>query len=114
MRIAGDGESGRRTLGLVVFDTGRLRLPLGDREIKLPEGPIGLRVRVSKRAVRFCWSAGDSNNWQTVGPELDALKLTDENAWPLGFTGTVVAMACYDLTGRGMSADFDYFLYEEA
>jgi xylan 1,4-beta-xylosidase len=112
LRIAGDDESGQRTLGIIVFDTGSLFLPLGEREIPLPEGPVALRVYVRERAVRFYWSPGDTEEWQTVGPELDAAKLSDENAWPLGFTGTVVGMACYDLTGKGLFADFDYFLYE--
>jgi xylan 1,4-beta-xylosidase len=114
LRITGTGNSPQRTLGIIVFDTGTLSLPLGEQELPLREGPVRLRVSVNKRVVQFLWSGGDPDAWQVVGPKLDAAKLSDENAWPLGFTGTVVGMACYDLTGQGMHADFDYFLYKES
>ena len=49
-----------------------------------------------------------------LGPELDATKLSDEyTTLGLGFTGAYAALCAHDVSGRGRSADFDYFEYSE-
>jgi xylan 1,4-beta-xylosidase len=44
----------------------------------------------------------------------DASILSDEASEPgrPNFTGTFVGMACQDLSGTGLPADFDWFEYE--
>ena len=90
-------------------------------------GAVRLRVVTRREKLRFYYSvrapAADSEgaessgqvgtDWKPVGPVLPADILSDEHAYPMGFTGTFVGMACHDMSGRRMPADFDYFLYEE-
>ncbi|WP_246143973.1 glycoside hydrolase family 43 protein [Actinacidiphila oryziradicis] len=85
------------------------------------DAPVHLRVDIDGPAVRFAWSL-DGDRWEPIGPELDGSLLSDEYAtrtvrdritnW--GFTGSVVGLAAQDLTGGGLSADFDFFDYTEA
>jgi xylan 1,4-beta-xylosidase len=48
-----------------------------------------------------------------VGWEHDASILSDEHAVPCAFTGNFVGIACQDLGGRRLHADFDWFEYRE-
>ena len=134
LRISYDEKLGR-VLGIIIFDGGRFRMPLsctgGAGEIPLPQsGAVRLRVVTRREKLRFYYSvrspAADSEDaessgktgktgtaWKPVGPVLPADILSDEHAYPMGFTGTFVGMACHDMSGRRMPADFDYFLYEE-
>ncbi|MFP4106576.1 MAG: glycoside hydrolase family 43 protein [Phycisphaerae bacterium] len=77
---------------------------------------ISLRCRVEQDEIRFfvggC-GCGDDENWLEVGEACDFSKLSDDyvNGW--GFTGAFVGMACQDLDGTRLHADFDYFEYKE-
>ncbi|MCM2681236.1 glycoside hydrolase family 43 protein [Echinimonas agarilytica] len=57
--------------------------------------------------------------WIKVGPVLDGSRLSDEHAsnfthrFHAAFTGAFVGMACQDLSGQGIHADFDWFEYRE-
>ncbi|AEJ62151.1 glycoside hydrolase family 43 [Spirochaeta thermophila DSM 6578] len=111
LRISAD-DGGRRVLGLLVYDRGLLSMPLGDDEVVLPdEGPVFLRVEMDLYDVRFSYSI-DGVEWKEIGPVLPSWKLSDDYVVPLGFTGMFVGIACQDLRGTGVWADFDYFLYE--
>jgi xylan 1,4-beta-xylosidase len=57
--------------------------------------------------------------WQTIGGAIDTYFLSDEFACrfegdvvrSFGFTGNFLALACQDLSGARLHADFDYFRY---
>ena len=53
--------------------------------------------------------------WQWLPQQFDASILSDEASAPglPNFTGAFVGMACQDLAGTAMPADFDWFEYRE-
>ena len=53
--------------------------------------------------------------WQWLPEQFDASILADEASAPglPNFTGAFVGMACQDLAGTAMPADFDWFDYRE-
>lgn len=115
------GDAGKRTLGIVVIASGRVSLPL-TTEIALPAGPVRLGL-VSRGAIGqfYLLQADAPPDWyrepneagaDPVGDGLDMLLLSDERVWPMGFSGTFVGMACHDMTGGGIAADFSHFRYE--
>lgn len=111
LRIQGDGQGGQ-SLGIIVFDQQRINLPLAEQEVPVDGSQLWLAVRMDYRTLQFEWSQ-DGSAWQTIGPELDASKLSDEYAHPMGFTGTFLGLGCFDLSGRSFTADFDYLTYQE-
>ncbi|MEV6759698.1 family 43 glycosylhydrolase [Streptomyces sp. NPDC051105] len=86
-------EAGQESLG----DTARLRLGLD----------------IDGAALRFRFDTGPG--WRPIGPTLDATVLSDEHAEDIeggqiramGFTGAFTGLWAWDLTGRGLPADFD-------
>jgi xylan 1,4-beta-xylosidase len=83
--------------------------------IPLPAGErITLRVEVDEERLRFGYRVGNGNLvW--LPQQLDASILSDEATAPgqPNFTGAFVGMACQDISGAALHADFDYFEYEE-
>jgi xylan 1,4-beta-xylosidase len=78
------------------------------------EGAVFLRARVERAALQFYWSE-DGDRWTVVGETLDYSLLCDETGKGEGanFTGAFIGMACQDLAGTGLAADFQYFEYRE-
>ncbi|HEY8701962.1 MAG TPA: family 43 glycosylhydrolase [Arthrobacter sp.] len=58
--------------------------------------------------LQFFWSQG-SSPLQPIGPELDALQLSDDHGGALRFTGAFVGVAAQDLRDRVFTADFTDF-----
>ena len=81
----------------------------------IPEGPVALRVEVDHEIARFSYRPQGSLEWSQLDQSFDASMLSDEATLPglPNFTGAFVGMACYDLTGSKMPADFSYFHYIE-
>ncbi|AOH85291.1 beta-xylosidase [Sphingomonas panacis] len=79
----------------------------------LPDGAIELRATVVQDALHFAWRVDSAEDWQTVPITFDASILCDEVTAPglPNFTGTFVGMACQDLSGTAMAADFEWFRY---
>jgi len=82
--------------------------------IPIPAGaPIELRVEVDFERMRFGYRMGNGPLvW--LSQQFDASMLSDE-ATAVGapnFTGAFVGMACQDLAGTLLAADFDYFDYK--
>jgi xylan 1,4-beta-xylosidase len=92
--------------------------PIGDaftQPIPIPSGqPIKLRVEIDEERLLFAYAVGDGA-WQRLPETFDASILSDEAAMPgtPNFTGAFVGMACQDMAGTGIFADFDYFDYVE-
>lgn len=81
---------------------------------------IRLALEIHYDKLLFSYSLG-TGSLTSVGIEIDARYLSDEYAckkrggvfYSLGFTGNFVGLACQDLGGTRVHADFDYFTYEE-
>jgi xylan 1,4-beta-xylosidase len=76
--------------------------------------PIELRVEVDYERLRLAYRMHGSV-WQWLPQQFDASILSDEASAPglPNFTGAFVGMACQDLAGTAMPADFDWFEYRE-
>ena len=83
--------------------------------VAVPPGPVALRVEVDHEIARFAYRPEGTSEWRWLPETFDASILSDEATFPgsPNFTGTFVGMACYDLTGARMPADFAYFNYIE-
>jgi xylan 1,4-beta-xylosidase len=81
----------------------------------IPAGPVALRVEVDDEVARFGYRPQGSADWLWLAQSFDASLLSDEATLPglPNFTGAFVGMACYDLSGTKMPADFSYFHYIE-
>jgi xylan 1,4-beta-xylosidase len=82
--------------------------------IPIPSGRIHLRVEVDYERLYFGYKVDDGDlHW--LPEQFDASVLSDEANVPgtPNFTGAFVGMCCQDLSGTLLSADFDYFEYEE-
>lgn len=82
--------------------------------IAIPEGRIELRVEVDYERLRFAFRV-EGRDWTWLPEQFDASILSDEATQPglPNFTGAFVGMACQDMAGAGLSADFDWFEYRE-
>jgi xylan 1,4-beta-xylosidase len=77
-------------------------------------GPVELRVEVDFERLLFAYRL-PGGAWIWLPQQFDASALSDEATAPgsPNFTGAFVGMACQDLAGTAMAADFDYFEYVE-
>ncbi|MDO7836406.1 glycoside hydrolase family 43 protein [Sphingobium sp. HBC34] len=107
-------DEGIRLLQLMVASPDQDNILL-DVITPLPPGPIELRLDVDGDALAFAWRPSAMAAWQHLPRTYDASILSDEVTCPglPNFTGAFVGMACQDLSGAAMPADFSTFLYEE-
>lgn len=73
--------------------------------------PVELRAEVDLERLRFGYRVGGDRS--TITQQLDASLLSDE-ATAVGapnFTGASVSVACQDLAGTALPANFDFFDY---
>lgn len=75
-------------------------------------GSLELRLTFAPDALQFYYRSAGGELWHPMGTELPAWKLSDEYGTGFGFTGTFVGLACQDLSGLRVAADFDWFEYE--
>jgi xylan 1,4-beta-xylosidase len=83
--------------------------------VAIADGPVGLRVEVDEAVGRFAYRCEGDVEWRWLRDSFDASILSDEATLPglPNFTGTFVGMACYDVSGAAMPADFAYFHYRQ-
>ena len=76
--------------------------------------PVRLRVDVDCERLYFAYRV-EGEDWHWLPEQFDASILSDEASAPglPNFTGAFVGMACQDLSGTALPADFDYFEYAE-
>jgi xylan 1,4-beta-xylosidase len=75
--------------------------------------PLRLEAVMTGGRLQFHWSqSGDVP--ESIGPELNALHLSDDHGGALRFTGAFVGVAAQDLRDRSFTADFTDFLYRPA
>ncbi|MDT0594995.1 glycoside hydrolase family 43 protein [Glaciecola petra] len=86
-----------------------------DIRFVLPKtGTVYLKAKVDHHSLIFLFST-DEISWQTLPVHLDYTVISDEAGGGEGtnFTGGFVGMACQDVSGQQLHADFDYFEYIE-
>ncbi len=116
LRVTLDDE-GARCVGVLSCDHGRLQQPAAD--VSVGGWPrVHLRAHVRGADLTFSVSP-DGTAWTTLGPVLDASRLSDEYAtvWrgldaeSEGLTGAFLGLCVQDLARTGAYADFDFFTY---
>ncbi len=75
---------------------------------------VHLRVEVDYERLLFAYRV-EGHAWEWLPQSFDASVLSDEATAPglPNFTGAFVGMACQDMSGTALPADFDYFRYRE-
>lgn len=91
--------------------------PLADAftaPVPIPTGRIELRAEVDHERLRFAWRVPEGE-WNWLPDQFDASILSDEATAPgqPNFTGAFIGMACQDMSGAALHADFDWFDYRE-
>ncbi len=117
LHVSRDVDSGRRVLRLTVNRDAALSEPA--IAVELSDGAVDLAVEFSHDRYQFHYAQA-GQPWTAIGPALDTAMLSDEFATrfvngfarSFGFTGNFIGLACQDLSGRGLAADFDHFSYE--
>lgn len=117
LHVSRDVDSGLRVVRLTVNRDGKLDEPA--TPAVLADGPVDLAVQFRHDRYQFQWRQGQAA-WQDLGPALDTAMLSDEAATrfedgfarSFGFTGNFIGIACQDLAGTRLAADFDYLSYE--
>ena len=109
LRVTHDEARGK-ILGVALTDDGAYD-ELADGEIIVNDWPrFHLRAEVDGDRLQFSASP-DGDQWRTVGPVLDASKLSDDYGTGLHFTGAMIGVCAQDVGGNRTPADFDYFTY---
>lgn len=107
LRVSHDEARGR-VLGIVLTDDGAYD-ELRDSEIAVADWPrFFLRAVIDHERLQF-FASPDGQDWRTIGPVLDASKLSDDYGQGLHFTGTFVGLFAQDFSTASARADFDYF-----
>lgn len=109
--ISRDEEQGK-CLYFLHGDNGQVSEPLSTPIPIEGWSRVYLRVVFQRDTMQFYYS-NEGNHWKEIGPAFYAGQLSDEYAGKLRFTGTFLGMACQDLSGTKLPADFDYFTYKE-
>lgn len=82
---------------------------------------IHLKADFNGASLQFFYATNikeEAPQWRKVGPELDGSILSDdyvvhfEKGYSPNFTGAFFGLACQDLSGQKLYADFDYFNYQ--
>jgi xylan 1,4-beta-xylosidase len=85
--------------------------------IPIPAGkPVHLRVEIDFERLYFAYRVeGGQGGWQRLPQQFDASILSDEATAPgqPNFTGAFIGMACQDMSGAALPADFDFFEYAD-
>lgn len=105
-----DEQKHVKVLSIYQADRGQYKLLEADRQPIIVSEEVCLKLSVNKEKGQFSYSI-DGQNFCPVGDVFDTTVCSDENAW--GFTGTMVGMACQDLSLHKHHADFKMFEYRE-
>lgn len=107
LRVTHDETQGK-VLGVVLTDDG-VYDDLAESQLAVGDWPrCHLRAEIDYERLQF-FASPDGARWLSVGPVLDAGKLSDDYGQGLHFTGAFVGLCAQDLGGTRAIADFDYF-----
>lgn len=116
--VSGGDQTGEKYLNIVTCDKHRYHESLEVPLDIMDADKIYLKADFDGADLQFYYGL-KNNDWKKLGPVLDGSILSDdyvqdaEVRYRPAFTGSFVGMACQDLTGRRLHADFDWFDYEE-
>jgi xylan 1,4-beta-xylosidase len=108
-------ESAGRHLRVMTCLPDQVQSDVFTAPIAIPEGRrVHLGVEVDYERLHFGYRV-EGGDWHWLPQQFDASILSDEATAPglPNFTGAFVGMACQDLAGTAVPADFDYFEYHE-
>jgi xylan 1,4-beta-xylosidase len=101
-----------KCLGIISMVDGRYGQPLA-QDVSVHEwDKVYLRLVMRGGELRFFYGR-TREHYEPIGEALDATVLSDEYGRGHHFTGAMVGMACQDLSGGRLEADFDWFDYRE-
>lgn len=112
LSAAEDGNSSRE-LRMLARDNLRFYEPIRGGVSVGDATTLWLRVQVEGLSLSFSYSL-DGEGFTPIGGVLDGSDLSDEAYFDIGHeghTGTFIGMACQDLSGRRLHADFERFTY---
>ncbi len=116
LHLTAHEDSGKPVLRLLVSRDGALST--ADLALLPSYSKLELGVDVDATQMQFRFRI-DNSSWQSIGDAIETYFLSDEFACrfegdvvrSFGFTGNFLALACQDLSGARLAADFDYFRY---
>ena len=108
IHITHDEDLGK-CISILTAENKKYEYPIGFIPIASKEA-ICLKVSVDHDKLQFYYGLG-KEDYQKIGPVLDASILSDEACNQGWFTGAMVGICCQDLTGFSLEADFDWFEY---
>ena len=112
--LSSDGN-GNNELRIIVRDNLKFYDPLAGGVSVGDATEVWLRVNIHEVNIQFSYSL-DGENYTDIGGVLNGINLSDEAYDEIGHeghTGTFIGMACQDLSGRNLHADFDSFTYRK-
>jgi xylan 1,4-beta-xylosidase len=114
LHATADGAGGRQIQVLSAYPQELGSSVLTD-PVAIGPGTVELRVDVDNEALRFAYRLQGAGDWCWLDETFDASILADEATLPglPNFTGNFVGMACQDMAGTGLPADFAHFTYAE-
>lgn len=117
-----DAYSGKTFLNVLSCDDNKtthvLNAPIDVSEFD----KIRLKADFNGASLQFFYATNkkeEAPKWEKVGPELDGSILSDdyvvhtEKGYSPCFTGAFIGLACQDLSGQKIHADFEFFTYQE-
>ena len=105
---------GHNVLRICVRDSLKFYNPLNGAISIGEHSEVYLRAKIEKLKLNFYYSF-DNISYHSIGGDLDISSLSDEAYGEIGHeghTGTFIGMACQDLTGKHLHADFEYMEYK--
>ena len=109
LHVTFDEDEGK-CITLLTAENKKYEYPAGFVPIESGK-PVYLKAAVDYDKAQFFYAVGNQN-YQAIGPVLDASILSDEACNEGWFTGAMAGICCQDLTGFGKAADFDWFSYK--
>ncbi|ORX95887.1 glycosyl hydrolases family 43-domain-containing protein [Clohesyomyces aquaticus] len=93
---------------------GRLTFPMSN-PVQIPnEGKVRLALSIRGKQLQFFYALSDDKELTTIGRVYDASIISDEcggHQLHGSFTGAFVGVACSDINGTELRANFDYLVY---
>lgn len=117
-----DAYSGKKFINIVSCDDNQSTYPLNVPIDVSTIERIFLKADFNGATIQFYYAETTEVNmpkWIPIGPKLDGSILSDdyvvhsEKGYSPCFTGAFIGLACQDLSGQKLYADFNYFYYQE-
>ena len=117
-----DAYSDKKFINIVSCDDNKSTSPLNVPIDVSNIDRIFLKADFNGATIQFYYAIITEINipkWIPIGPKLDGSILSDdyvvhsEKGYSPCFTGAFIGLACQDLSGQKLYADFDYFNYQE-